>query len=66
VVNYPVGLDPRGIVYNPTNDRVYCVHPGNDTVTVINGSTNTVRTTITVGGNPVGLTWAHRVFVWVV
>jgi YVTN family beta-propeller protein len=58
----PVGFSPRALVYNPTNNRIYCANSGNSwdpdsTVTVIDGATNTVIATIGVGDGPNALVY---------
>jgi len=40
---------------NPATGLVYVANIGSNTVSVINGSTNTVAATVTVGGAPHGL-----------
>ncbi len=57
-----VGDGPRALVYNPTNNKVYCANYGSNpnydsTVTVIDGATNAVITTITVGDGPRALVY---------
>jgi len=43
---------PYALCYNPTNNKVYCANYYGDSVTVIDGATNGVITTVAVGGNP--------------
>ena len=50
----PVGAGPNGIAYNPNDDKVYVTNSISGTISVINGSSNTV-TTITVGKTPIGI-----------
>ena len=53
------------MVWNSINNRVYCAASQN-TVTVIDGVTNTVVTIITVGDWPWGMTWnsiQNRIYV---
>jgi YVTN family beta-propeller protein len=52
----PVGDAPFGIAFNPDNGNLYMTNLVSDTVTVINGSTNTVvGTPIPVGSSPFGI-----------
>jgi len=44
-----VGHYPYALVYNPTHNKVYCANYGSNNVTVINGATNGVITTIAAG-----------------
>ncbi len=45
------GVGPVGVAYNPSNNFVYVVnHAPSSTVSVINGTSNTVVTTVAVGG----------------
>jgi YVTN family beta-propeller protein len=53
-----VGDFPGALVYNPTNNKVYCANEGSASVTVIDGATNTVITTIGVGNSPCSRKWA--------
>jgi YVTN family beta-propeller protein len=48
----PVGIRPGGITYDPSNDRVYAANIWSSTVSVINGSTNSVIDNILVGRYP--------------
>ncbi|NOR16878.1 hypothetical protein GQ543_04105, partial [candidate division WOR-3 bacterium] len=52
-----VGDGPRALVYNPTNNKVYCANWISDNVTVIDGATNAVITTIAVGSYPLALVY---------
>jgi len=47
-----VGDGPCALVWNSTNNKVYCANSGSDSVTVIDGATNQVITTIPVGSAP--------------
>jgi len=47
-----VGDCPVALVYNPTNNKVYCANYESDNVTVIDGATDSVITTIMVGDAP--------------
>jgi len=51
----PVGAAPLGVAVNPSTDATYVANAVDNTVSVINGRTNTVSATITVGTNPVGV-----------
>jgi YVTN family beta-propeller protein len=48
----PVGIRPGGITYDPSNDRIYVANIWSSTVSVINGSTNSVSGNIWVGRYP--------------
>ncbi|MGB7055948.1 MAG: hypothetical protein WBE28_11580, partial [bacterium] len=52
-----VGEVPGPLVYNPTNNKVYCANEGSANVTVIDGATNGVITTIGVGNSPCALVY---------
>ena len=52
-----VGDGPIALVYNPTNNKVYCANDYSDNVTVIDGATNGVITTIGVGDWPQALVY---------
>jgi YVTN family beta-propeller protein len=52
----PVGHNPRGIAYNPTNEKIYVVNEGDSTVSVID-STNRVVETISVGHRPIAIAY---------
>ena len=62
VATIPVGSFPHGVAVNPVTNRVYVTnsggqasgYPGN-TVSVIDGATNTVLTTVTVGTGAFGV-----------
>ncbi len=45
----PVGNGPYGIAVNPTTNRVYVTNDGDNTVSVLDGSTNSVIATVPVG-----------------
>jgi YVTN family beta-propeller protein len=51
-----VGDGPFALVHNPTNNKIYCANSGSDNVTVIDGATNAVITTIGVGAYPLAFT----------
>jgi YVTN family beta-propeller protein len=46
---------PRGILFNPQSNRVYCSNYGSDTVSVIDGVTNAVVATVPVGDGPTAM-----------
>jgi YVTN family beta-propeller protein len=50
-----VGNDPRGIVVTPDQKYLYVTNYGDDTVSVINLTTNVVDKTISVGDGPFGI-----------
>jgi|GEM_PF-1858281 len=52
-----VGDSPRALVWNSTNNKVYCANLLSDNVTVIDGATNQVITTIPVGSAPYAFAW---------
>ena len=52
-----VGSGPGALVYDPTNNKVYCANRFSDNVTVIDGATNAVITTIVVGSGPEALVY---------
>jgi len=52
-----VGSGPWDLVYNPTDNKVYCAHIEGSNVTVIDGAADTVITTITVGAYPRAPVW---------
>ncbi|MCK4322561.1 T9SS type A sorting domain-containing protein [candidate division WOR-3 bacterium] len=45
------------MVYNPTNNKVYCANAWDTNVTVIDGATNAIITAITVGDGPCALVY---------
>jgi YVTN family beta-propeller protein len=50
-----VGNSPNGIAFNPNNGDMYVTNEVSDTVSVIDGTTNTVIGTIPVGDLPDGI-----------
>ena len=52
ITTIPVGDRPWALVYNSTNNKVYCANAYSNNVTVIDGATDSVITTITVGSWP--------------
>ncbi len=47
-----VGTTPMGVAVNSYNNRIYVANKDSNTVSVIDGSTDAVITTIAVGTNP--------------
>jgi len=56
-VNTGNGMGPWGIAYDPSNGYIYVANFGSDTVSVIDGATNTVIATIPVGYGPEGIAY---------
>jgi YVTN family beta-propeller protein len=54
-LSFPSRSNPFGIAVNPTTNTIYVADFGSNTVSVINGSSNTVVTTIAVGTQPTGI-----------
>ena len=52
-----VAKNPNMLAYDPANGEVYATGTDNSSVTVIDGSTNTVVTTLLTGGSPVGISY---------
>jgi YVTN family beta-propeller protein len=50
-----VGLGPAGVAVSPRTGKVYGVNSGDNTVSVINGRTGTVTSTVGVGQGPAGV-----------
>ena len=50
-----VGSSPFGVAVNPSTNTVYLTNVNDNTVSVINGSTNTVTATVSVGSGPTGV-----------
>jgi YVTN family beta-propeller protein len=48
----PVGTDPNAIAINSVTNRAYVTNTGSNNVTVIDGATRTVLTTVAVSGSP--------------
>ena len=48
----PVGISPYGVAINPSTNTIYVANFDSNTVSVINGTTNTVTATILVGTYP--------------
>lgn len=55
-VTVPVGQTPYGVAVNPETNKIYVANYSPGTVSVIDGSTNTVVSTLAVGGDRLG--WA--------
>jgi YVTN family beta-propeller protein len=53
----PVGRYPYALVWNSTNNKVYCANYYSANVSVIDGATNQVIATIPVGDEPLALVW---------
>jgi YVTN family beta-propeller protein len=47
-----VGTNPIAVAVNPSTNQIYVANYGSGTVSVINGATNTVIATVTVGNEP--------------
>jgi len=56
-VNTGNALEPWGIAYDPSNGYLYVTNYGSDSVSVINGATNTVIANITVGSEQTGVAY---------
>ena len=54
IIPINVGANPWAISINPATNKIYVTNSGNDTVSVIDGNTNTVKF-LTVGQNPTGI-----------
>jgi YVTN family beta-propeller protein len=52
VASIDVGTEPSGIAVNAATNRVYVANFGDGTVSIINGTTNTVARTVAVGAEP--------------
>ena len=50
-----VGSGPCALVYDSVNNKVYCANNGSDNVTVIDGASNQVITTVAAGSCPCAL-----------
>ena len=49
------GSDPCALCYNPQDNKVYCANDDSDSVTVIDGASNQVITTVAAGSGPCAL-----------
>ena len=47
-----IGSNPRGVAVDPVTDTIYVTNQSSNTVSVINGATNTVTAVIPVGSTP--------------
>jgi YVTN family beta-propeller protein len=45
--------NPKAVAVNPVTNKIYVANNGSKNVTVIDGSTDTVKTTVTVGNAPI-------------
>lgn len=52
-----VGSRPSGVVWNSTNNTVYCANRGSDNISVIDGISDQIIDTIAVGGHPNAILW---------
>ncbi len=50
-----VGNSPAAVAVNPVTSTIYVVNTASDTVSVINGATNSVTATVNTGSNPIAL-----------
>lgn len=57
ITDITVGLfsSPFGVGVNPLTNGIYVAHPGDNSVAVISGNTNTVITYIPVGTSPIAV-----------
>lgn len=65
IATVPVGTRPKALVWDSTDNRVFCASYEDSSVTVIDGTTNGVLQTIRVGAFPTALLWipgANKVF----
>ena len=61
-----VGSGPYGVAVNSSTNRIYVVNNSDNTVSVIEGTTNAVVSTITVGSYPYGVgvnSTTNRIYV---
>jgi YVTN family beta-propeller protein len=49
------GYQPFGIAVNPSTNRIYTANEANNTVSVIDGATNSIVATVSVGSGPCGV-----------
>jgi len=54
-ISLSAGSGPSEVAFNPVTNILYTVNAGANSVSVINGATNTVTATIPVGLNPYGI-----------
>jgi YVTN family beta-propeller protein len=57
ITTITVSDGPCALVYNPTNNKIYCANNWSANVTVIDGPTNNVISTIPAGYSPMAFTW---------
>lgn len=57
IARIPAGEDIQDMIWNSTDNKVYCANPGSCDVTVIDGVGNSVITTLLVGNEPCALVW---------
>lgn len=55
ISTFSVGATPIPVVVNPNTNMIYVGNAGSNTVSVVDGSTNTILTNVTVGFTPVAL-----------
>jgi len=53
----PTDIGPFAMAVNPVTNKIYIANAFSNNVTVIDGATNNVITTITVGAEPWAFTW---------
>jgi YVTN family beta-propeller protein len=53
--NVKVGANPDGVSADPKSNKIYVANSGDGTVSVIDGTTNTVSDTIPAGTNVYGI-----------
>ena len=66
IATIPVGKNPAAVGVNPTTNRIYVANRFSDTVSVIDGASNSVIATVAVGAFPSGIGVdpnTHRVYV---
>jgi YVTN family beta-propeller protein len=52
IATIPVGTNPNGVGVNPLTNRIFVTNQDDNTISVINGVTNTVIATVPVGAHP--------------
>jgi YVTN family beta-propeller protein len=63
---FGIGQSPDAVAVNPVTNKVYVINAGDNTVSVIDGSTNAVTATVAIGGNPVAIavnTMTNQIYV---
>ncbi|MDH5187217.1 MAG: hypothetical protein OEW70_09165, partial [candidate division WOR-3 bacterium] len=53
----PVDTNPRAMIWNSTNNKVYCIHEGSCNITVIDAAANRVMTKIDIRDIPYALVY---------